>query len=238
MKLDILAFAAHPDDAEISAGATLLKYAKEGKKIGIVDLTLGELGTRGSAETRMQEAAEAAKKIGLAVRANLGMKDGFFEINESNKLAIIQTIRKYQPTIILANSITDRHPDHGRAGQLVAEASFLSGLRKIETFEEGVAQEPHRAPIVLHYIQDNYLKPDVVIDISEFADEKIELIKCFSTQFYNPNSQEPATPISGKEFFDFLKGRMMSFGRAIGTTYAEGFNSSRQIGINDLFDLK
>ena len=157
MKLDILAFSAHPDDVEISAGATLLKYAKEGKRIGIVDLTSGELGTRGNAETRMEEALEASKKIGLTVRENLGLKDGFFEINEVNKLAVIQKIRKYQPTIILANSISDRHPDHGRAGQLILEASFLSGLRKIETFEGSMQQDVYRPSIVLHYIQDNYI---------------------------------------------------------------------------------
>lgn len=238
MKLDILAFAAHPDDVEISSGATLLKYAKEGKKIGIVDLTLGELGTRGSIDIRRDEAQKAAEKIGLEIRENARMKDGFFEINESNKLTIIQVIRKYQPTIILANSISDRHPDHARAGQLVAEAAFLSGLRKIETFENDILQPVHRPNLVLHYIQDHYIKPDVVLDVSSFVDEKIELIKCYNSQFYNPNSKEPETPISGEEFFDFLKGRMLGFGRSIGVKYAEGFNTSRQLGINDLFDLK
>jgi bacillithiol biosynthesis deacetylase BshB1 len=238
MKLDILAFAAHPDDVEISAGATLLKYAKEDKKIGIVDLTLGELGTRGSIDIRRDEAQKAAEKIGLEIRENVRMKDGFFEINESNKLTIIQVIRKYQPTIILANSISDRHPDHARAGQLVAEAAFLSGLRKIETFENDILQPVHRPNLVLHYIQDHYIKPDVVLDVSSFVDEKIELIKCYNSQFYNPNSKEPETPISGEEFFDFLKGRMLGFGRSIGVRYAEGFNSSRQLGIKDLFDLK
>lgn len=238
MNLDILAFAAHPDDVEISAGATLLKYAKEGKKIGIVDLTRGELGTRGSVDIRSEESEKASKKIGLAIRENVGMKDGFFEINESNKMALIQIIRKYKPTIILANSISDRHPDHARAGQLVAEAAFLSGLRKIETYEDAQSQHIHRPGIVLHYIQDQYIKPDVVLDVTSFMEEKIELIKCFGSQFYNPNSEEPATPISGEEFFDFLKGRMLGFGRSIGVKYAEGFNSSRQLGINDLFDLK
>lgn len=238
MKLDILAFAAHPDDVEISAGATLLKYAKEGKKIGIVDLTLGELGTRGSIDIRRDEAQRAAEKIGLEIRENARMKDGFFEINESNKLTVIQVIRKYQPTIILANSISDRHPDHARAGQLVAEAAFLSGLRKIETFENDILQPVHRPNLVLHYIQDQYIKPDIVLDVSSFVDEKIELIKCYNSQFYNPNSKEPETPISGEEFFDFLKGRMLGFGRSIGVYYAEGFNSYRQLGIKDLFDLK
>jgi len=238
MKLDILAFAAHPDDVEISAGATLLKYAKEGKKIGIVDLTQGELGTRGSVDIRSEESEKASKKIGLAVRENVGMKDGFFEINETNKKALVKIIRKYKPTIVLANSISDRHPDHARAGQLVAEAAFLSGLRKIETFENDILQPVHRPNLVLHYIQDHYIKPDVVLDVSSFVDEKIELIKCYNSQFYNPNSNEPETPISGEEFFDFLKGRMLGFGRSIGVKYAEGFNTSRQLGINDLFDLK
>ncbi len=238
MKLDILAFSAHPDDVEISAGATLLKYVKEGKRIGIVDLTSGELGTRGNAETRMAEALEASKKIGLTVRENLGLKDGFFEINEVNKLAVIQKIRKYQPTIILANSISDRHPDHGRAGQLILEASFLSGLRKIETFEGSIQQDVYRPSIVLHYIQDNYIKPDVVMDVTDFVEEKIELIKCYKTQFYDPKSGDPETPISGVEFFDFLRGRMLSHGRSIGVKSAEGFNTSRQLGISDLFHLK
>jgi len=238
MKLDILAFAAHPDDVEISAGATLLKYAKEGKKIGIVDLTQGELGTRGSVDIRSEESEKASKKIGLAVRENVGMKDGFFEINETNKKALVKIIRKYKPTIVLANSISDRHPDHARAGQLVAEAAFLSGLRKIESFENDILQPVHRPNLVLHYIQDHYIKPDVVLDVSSFVDEKIELIKCYNSQFYNPNSNEPETPISGEEFFDFLKGRMLGFGRSIGVKYAEGFNTSRQLGINDLFDLK
>ena len=197
MKLDILAFSAHPDDVEISAGATLLKYVKEGKRIGIVDLTSGELGTRGNAETRMAEALEASKKIGLTVRENLGLKDGFFEINEVNKLAVIQKIRKYQPTIILANSISDRHPDHGRAGQLILEASFLSGLRKIETFEGSIQQDVYRPSIVLHYIQDNYIKPDVVMDVTDFVEEKIELINVIRPNFtiQNLEIQKPRFPV-------------------------------------------
>ncbi|MBM3160179.1 MAG: bacillithiol biosynthesis deacetylase BshB1 [Bacteroidetes bacterium] len=238
MKLDILAFAAHPDDVEISCGATLIKYSKAGKKIGIIDLTQGELGTRGTPQIRQQEAAQAAEKIGLSIRQNLRMQDGFFELNESNKLAVIQVIRKYKPDIILANSVSDRHPDHARAGELVAEASFLSGLRKIETFEDGIQQTVHRPKLVLHYIQDNYIKPDVVLDISPYFNEKMELIKCFASQFYNPNSNEPTTPISGEEFFDFLKGRMLGLGRSIGVQFAEGFNTARQLGVTDLFDLK
>lgn len=237
MKLDILAFAAHPDDVELSASGTLMRYVAEGKKVGIIDLTEGELGTRGTVETRYEEAADASKIMGLSARENLRMPDGFFEDNAENKRLIIEQIRKYQPEIVLANSISDRHPDHGRAGKLVEDACFLAGLRKIETSMEGQEQLPHRPRLVAHYIQDFYLEPSFVIDVTDYVDRKIEVIKAFKTQFYDPNSPEPSTPISGEEFFDFIKGRMLNMGRPAGMKYAEGFTISRVFGVKDLFEV-
>jgi len=237
LKLDILAFAAHPDDVELSASGTLMRYVAEGKKVGIIDLTEGELGTRGTVETRYEEAADASKIMGLSARENLRMPDGFFEDNAENKRLIIEQIRKYQPEIVLANSISDRHPDHGRAGKLVEDACFLAGLRKIETSLEGQEQLPHRPRLVAHYIQDFYLEPSFVIDVTDYVDRKIEVIKAFKTQFYDPNSPEPSTPISGEEFFDFIKGRMLNMGRPAGMKYAEGFTISRVFGVKDLFEL-
>jgi bacillithiol biosynthesis deacetylase BshB1 len=237
MKLDILAFAAHPDDVELSASGTLMRYVAEGKKVGIIDLTEGEIGTRGTVETRYEEAADASKIMGLSARENLRMPDGFFEDNAENKRLIIEQIRKYQPEIVLANSISDRHPDHGRAGKLVEDACFLAGLRKIETSMEGQEQLPHRPRLVAHYIQDFYLEPSFVIDVTDYVDRKIEVIKAFKTQFYDPNSPEPSTPISGEEFFDFIKGRMLNMGRPAGMKYAEGFTISRVFGVKDLFEV-
>jgi bacillithiol biosynthesis deacetylase BshB1 len=237
MKLDILAFAAHPDDVELSAAGTLLRYASEGKKIGIVDLTEGELGTRGSVADRYEEAKEAGRLMNIQVRKNLQMGDGFFEITEKNKRKIIEQIRIHQPEIVLANCLTDRHPDHGRAGKMVSDACFLAGLRKIETIVDGKSLEPHRPRLVLHYIQDHYVQPDIVMDVSSFVDQKIAVIKAFRSQFFNPESSEPNTPISGEEFFHFIKGRMMQYGRPIGVDYAEGFTATRILGTKDLFDL-
>lgn len=237
MNLDILAFAAHPDDVEISAAGTLMKYAALDKKIGIVDLTEGELGTRGNVQTRYDEAENAGNLIGLNTRINLRMKDGFFENNEENKRLIIQQIRKYRPEIVFCNSISDRHPDHGRAAKLVEEACFLSGLRKIETEFDGAKQDEFRPRLILHYIQDYYIEPDFVVDVTPFAEKKIEVIKAYKTQFFDPNSNEPETPISGEEFFDFIKGRMITMGRPAGMKYAEGFTISRFFGVKDIFDL-
>lgn len=237
-KVDILAFAAHPDDVELSASGTLMKHIAAGKTVGIVDLTQGELGSRGTIETRYAEAEDSSKIMGLSVRVNLKMADGFFNLSEKNTRLIIEQIRRFQPTIILANAVEDRHPDHGRASKLVSEACFLAGLRKIETSWDNKDQTPHRPKAVYHYIQDHYIKPDFVVDVTEFVDRKIETIKAFKTQFYDPNSLEPQTPISGEEFFDFIKGRMLQFGRPIGAKYAEGFTVERVIGVNDLFDLK
>ena len=238
MKLDILAFGAHPDDVEISSGATLLKYAKEGKSIGIIDLTEGELGTRGSIEKRYEESKKAASFIGLKIRENLNMGDGLIAQTEENKLKIIECIRKYQPELILANSIQDRHPDHAKGAKLVAEASYLSGLRKIETKIDGIPQEAFRAKMLLHYVQDYYLTPDVILDVSETGKEKIELVKCYDSQFYDPSSKEPKTPISGEEFFDYLEGRMLSLGRELGVKYGEAYTIDRTLGIKDLFSLQ
>lgn len=237
MKLDILAFAAHPDDIELSCSGTLMKHIAAGKKVGIVDLSQGELGSRGTIETRYDEAAEASKIMGIHVRVNLKMADGFFEINEENKRLIIEQIRKFQPTIVLANAIEDRHPDHGRAAKLVSEACFLAGLRKVVTIHEGQIQEAYRPKAVYHYIQDHYLKPDLVVDVTGYVERKLECIKAYKTQFYDPDSTEPQTPISGEEFFDFIKGRMLQFGRSIGVRYAEGFTVERTPGVNDLLDL-
>jgi bacillithiol biosynthesis deacetylase BshB1 len=237
MKLDILAFAAHPDDVELSASGTLLHYAAQGKKIGIIDLTEGELGTRGTIADRYAESAAAGKLMGLTVRKNLNMGDGFFEINEENKRKIVEQIRIHQPEIVFANCLNDRHPDHGRGGKLVSDACFLAGLRKIETIVDGVSLAPHRPRLVLHYIQDHYIHPDIVMDVTPFMEQKIEVIKAFRSQFFDPTSTEPTTPISGEEFFQFIKGRMMQYGRPIGVDYAEGFTVTRILGTKDLFDL-
>jgi bacillithiol biosynthesis deacetylase BshB1 len=238
MKLDILAFGAHPDDVEISSGATLLKYAKEGKSIGIIDLTEGELGTRGSTEKRYEEAKKASDFLGLKIRENLNMGDGFIAHSEENKLKIIECIRKYQPELILANSVHDRHPDHAKGAKIVAEASYLSGLRKIETEVDGIPQEAHRPRMLLHYVQDYYLTPDIILDVSDTGKEKLELVKCFGSQFYNPNSEEPKTPISGEGFFDYLEGRMLNLGRELGVRYGEAYTIDRTLGVKDLFSLK
>ena len=237
MKLDILAFAAHPDDIELSCAGTLMKHISQGKKVGIVDLTQGELGSRGTIETRYAEAEAASEIMGIHFRTNLKMQDGFFDLSEQNKLAIVEQIRLHRPEIVLANAIEDRHPDHGRAAKLVSEACFLSGLRRIETSVNGVKQDAFRPKAVYHYIQDHYIKPDFVVDVSDFTERKIESIKAYKTQFYDPESTEPQTPISGEEFFDFIKGRMLQFGRPIGVRYAEGFTVEREPGVSDLFDL-
>jgi bacillithiol biosynthesis deacetylase BshB1 len=237
MKLDILAFAAHPDDIELSASGTLMKHISEGKKVGIIDLTQGELGSRGTVQTRNSESLIASNIIGLHIRENLKMADGFFEINEENKRLIIEKIRQYQPTIVLANAIEDRHPDHGRASKLVSESCFLSGLRRVTTIVDGQIQEAHRPTAVYHYIQDRFIKPDFVVDVTGFVERKLETIMAYKTQFYDPDSTEPQTPISGEEFLDFVKGRMLQFGRPIGAKYAEGFTTEREIGIKSFDDI-
>lgn len=238
MKVDILAIGAHPDDVEISASGTIMKHVEMGRRVAVVDLTEGELGSRGSIQSRYEEAAQASKLMGLEERVNLQMADGFFDLSKVNKIKLIEQIRRFQPEIVLANAIQDRHPDHGRAGQLVSEACFLSGLRKIETSWQGEAQEKWRPKAVYHYIQDRHIEPDFIVDISEYAERKIEVLKAFKTQFYDPNSKEPKTPISGEDFFDFLKGRWKNFGRSIGVEYAEGFTVERPLGVDDILKLK
>lgn len=233
MKLDILAIAAHPDDVEISAAGTVMRSIAQGKKVGIVDLTQGELGSRGSAELRLKEAAKASEIMGIHARENLGLADGFFRDDEETLKKIIAVIRKYQPEIVLTNALADRHPDHGRAAKLVNDACFYSGLRKIET-----GQEAWRPKALYHFGQDYYQKPDFVVDITEFWDKKVEALMAFSSQFYDPNSTEPKTPISGEEFFDFIKARNMDFGRPAGYLIAEGFVAARAIGVKDLFDIQ
>ncbi len=235
--VDILAFAAHPDDIELSASGTLIKHIAEGKNVVIVDLTQGELGSRGTIETRYAEASDADHIMGITQRVNLKMADGFFEINEENKRLIIEQIRRFRPKIVLANAISDRHPDHGRGSKLVSEACFLSRLRKVNTKWEGAEQLAFRPKFVYHYIQDHYLKPDFAIDVTDFVDKKMEAIKAYKTQFHNPNSKEPQTPISGEDFLDFIKGRMLQYGRSIGVKYAEGFQVERTIGVDSFFDL-
>ncbi|MEI6815739.1 MAG: bacillithiol biosynthesis deacetylase BshB1 [Bacteroidota bacterium] len=237
-KVDILAFGAHPDDVELSCSGTVIKHIKNGKKVGIIDLTNGELGTRGTPEIRLSEAEAASKIMGVAVREQLNMMDGYFDFSEANKLAIVRMIRKYKPEIVLANAITDRHPDHGRAAKLVSESCFLAGLRKVVTLDENNQSQPEWRPkVVYHYIQDRYIKPDFIVDITPYLELKMQAIKAFSSQFYNPESNEPITPIATKEFLDFLEARAGEFGRAIGVKYAEGFTTDRPVGVHSFFDL-
>ena len=238
MKLDILAFGAHPDDTELGCSGTLIKHVGLGYKVGVVDITEGQLGSRGSVSFRYKEAAHAAKIQGLSVRDNLKLEDGWFGHNRESMELIIQKIRQYQPDIVLANAINDRHPDHGRAAKLVAEACFYSGLIKIKTEFEGKQQNQWRPKAVYHYIQDFHIEPDFVIDISKEWDTKIEAIMAFSSQFYNPSSNEKETPISSKSFLDTLGGKARLFGRPINAEYAEGFTTNRYLGVKDLFDLK
>ena len=233
MKLDILAFGVHPDDVELSCSGVLLSEKLRGKKTGVVDLTRGELGTRGSAEIREKEAAASAKILQLDARENLGFADGFFKNDEEHQRKVIASIRKYQPEIILCNAPEDRHPDHGRSAQLVEDAAFLSGLRKIETLDEnGKSQEAWKPKYVFNYIQDRYLQPNFVIDISDMMEKKIESIKAFSTQFYNPGVDEPETYISTPDFLDSVIYRAKMMGKMIGVKYAEGFISKKMIGFN------
>jgi N-acetylglucosamine malate deacetylase 1 len=237
MKLDILAFGAHPDDVELGCGGTLAKEIALGKKVGIIDLTRGELGTRGSVAIRNQESEAAAKILGVAVRENLDMRDGFFVNDEAHQLKIIAIIRKYQPEIVICNAIDDRHIDHGKGSKLVSDACFLSGLMRIETEHQGVKQEAWRPKLVYHYIQWKNITPDFVVDITGYNEKRIEAILAYSSQFYNPNSDEPVTPIATKNFLESLNYRVQDFGRLIGTDYAEGFTVERYLGVNSLGDL-
>lgn len=237
MKLDILAIGAHPDDVELGCGATIAKHISLKKKVGILDLTRGELGTRGSGKIRDKEAAEAAKILGLAVRDNLGFADGFFVNDKQHQLELIKKIRQYQPDIVLANAMHDRHPDHGKAGKLIADACFLAGLVKIPTKLDGKAQKPWRPKAVYHYIQFLPIEPDFLIDVTGFMDTKVETIRAFKSQFYDPKSKEPETVISSPQFLRNVVERASDLGRIIGVEYAEGFTSARYIGTHNLFDL-
>lgn len=238
MKLDILAFGAHPDDVELGCAGTILKEISLGKKVGIIDLTRGELGTRGSAEIRDQEANAAAKILGVVARENLAMRDGFFVNDEKHQLEIIKIIRKYQPEIVLCNAIDDRHIDHGKGSKLVSDACFLSGLMKIETELDGEKQKAWRPKLVYHYIQWKNIEPDFVVDITGFTDKKIESILAYSSQFYDPKSKEPESPISSKNFLESLNYRSRDLGRIAGVEHAEGFTVERHLAVNSLADLK
>ena len=237
MKVDVLAIGVHPDDVELSCSGTIAKHIALGKTVGILDLTLGELGSRGSAELRTKEANESAKILGVSFRTQLNFKDGFFVNDEIHQRQIIQQIRKHQPEIVLCNAVSDRHPDHGRAAKLTADACFYSGLIKIETSLNNEIQKAWRPKAVYHYIQDHYIHPDFVIDISAYFETKHKAIMAFSSQFYNANSNEPQTPISSKEFLESLNSKMAIWGRSIGVTYAEGFTVNRYPGVKSLFDL-
>lgn len=237
MKLDLLIIAVHPDDAELSCGGILLNEKIRGKKTGVLDLTRGELGTRGSAEIRKEEAAAAAKILQLDIRENLGFADGFFQNDEVHQRQLISAIRTYQPEIVVCNAPEDRHPDHGRSAKLAEDACFLSGLIKIETLKEGKPQEPWRPKYLFNFIQDRYLEPDFVIDISAVIDQKMDAIKAYGTQFHNPNLNQPQTYISSPEFLEGVFSRSKMFGKMIGVTHAEGFISKKMIGFNSFDTL-
>ena len=234
MKLDILVFAAHPDDAELSCSGTIARHVFEGKKVGIIDLTRGELGTRGTPEIRDKEAEASAKILGLTIRENLGLNDGFLDENPENLSRLVSVIRRYQPEIVLANAISDRHPDHGKSSSLASRACFLAGLIK---YEPDSARKTWRPKAVYHYIQNNYIDPDFIVDISDFWDVKMQSILAFRSQFYDPENKEPDTFISSQGFLDFLEARAREFGHAIGVEYGEGFTVERKPGVSNLFDL-
>jgi bacillithiol biosynthesis deacetylase BshB1 len=238
MKLDILAIGAHPDDVELGCGATLAKEVANGKKIGILDLTRGELGTRGSAKIRDKESEEAAKILGVAFRNNLDFADGFFTNDKTHQMELIKLIRKSQPEIVICNAIDDRHIDHAKGSKLASDACFLSGLIKIETEYEGKTQTHWRPKHVYHYIQWNNLKPDIVVDVSNYINQKLEAVLAYKTQFYDPESNAPETPISSKNFTDSIIYRARDLGRLVGVEYGEGFTVERYPAVDSLFDLK
>ena len=237
-EIDILAIGAHPDDIEIGAGGTLIKHVKMGFKVGLLDLTLGELGTRGDVETRLKEAEVSKDIIGAEFRENLALKDGFIRDDEDSILKLVAIIRQYRPKIILCNAIKDRHPDHGSAANLVNKASFTAGLAKITTNHNGNSQAAFRPNVVYHYIQDRWIDPDFIVDISSEFEDKMKAITSFKSQFYNPESDEPDTPISSKEFLSSIKSKAILWGRTISSTYGEGFTKSRALGVNNILDLK
>jgi bacillithiol biosynthesis deacetylase BshB1 len=238
MKLDILAFGAHPDDVELGCSGTIAKEVALGKKVGIIDLTRGELGTRGSVEIRNTESAKASEILGVIVRENLDMRDGFFVNDEAHQLKVIQAIRKFQPDIVLCNAIADRHIDHGKGSKLVSDACFLSGLIQIKTELNGEAQQAWRPKVVYHYIQWQTIEPDFAVDITGYMDKKMESVLAYGSQFYDPNSKEPVTPITSKNFLNSVIYRAQDLGRLVGVEYAEGFTVERYLTVNSLGDLK
>lgn len=238
MKLDILAFGSHPDDVELGCSGTIAKEVSLGKKVGVVDLTRGELGTRGSVEIRNSESQKASEILGLSVRENLDMRDGFFVNDEKHQIEIIKILRKYKPEIVICNAIEDRHIDHGKGSKLVSDSCFLSGLRKIETSLNGEIQEAWRPKVVYHYIQWKNIEPDFVVDITDFVDIKTKSILAYSSQFYSENSNEPVTPIATKNFLESIHYRSQDLGRLVGVEYAEGFTVERYLAVNSLSDLK
>ncbi len=236
-KVDILAIGAHPDDVELGCGATILKHIDMGYKIAIVDLTKGELGTRGSAKLRLEEAERARIFANVSWRENLGLEDGFFQNDQQSRLDLARMIRKYKPELLLANAVRDRHPDHGKASKLIYDASFIAGLIKVETSLEGIQQDKWRPRKLLNYIQDFNLDPDVVIDVSGYMEKKIEFVKCYKSQFFDPHSNEEETAISSEQFIDFLRARCRSHGRHIGAEYGEGFTCESYIGVSNIMDV-
>ena len=238
MKLDILCFGAHPDDVELAMAGTVIQHKRKGYAVGIVDLTRGEMGSRGTAETRKVEAAEATQRMGIDIRENLELPDVFFQNDKESQLAVIRMIRKYKPDVVFCNAPSDRHPDHGKGSELVVQAAFMSGLLKIETELDGVSQEKWRPRKVYHYVQDRYLRPDFVVDISEVYEERMHAIAAYETQFFNPAMTGPRTPISSEEFQMFLKGRSAEFGRMINAKFGEGFISAVPVGVDDVLVLK
>jgi N-acetylglucosamine malate deacetylase 1 len=238
MKLDILVFAAHPDDAELGCSGTIAKHVAQGYKVGIIDITQGELGTRGSVELRAKEAAEAGRILGISARENMMLRDGFFVNDEAHQRRLIEAIRKYRPSIVLANAVYDRHVDHGKGASLAYDACFLSGLAKISTVDtQGNPQEPWRPDVVYHYIQSVFIEPDFIVDVSEHWETKIKAIKAFASQFFDPNSSEPETYISKPGFLKMIESRAIELGHAIGANYGEGFTVRRFPGVRSLFDL-
>lgn len=237
MKLDILALGAHPDDVELTCSGTLLKAMLNGKKAGIIDFTRGELGTRGTPEIRMAEANAAADVLGISARENLRFRDGFIQNDEAHQLEVIKMLRKYQPDIVLANAVRDRHPDHGRASELAREACFLSGLKNIKTELDGKNQEAWRPKLVYHYIQSVAIEPDFIVDVSEVWAKKMSSYEAYKSQFFDPKSGEPQTYISSPDFLKMVESRAVHYGHAIGVKYGEGFTIERPMGVDDVFNL-
>ncbi len=236
-KLDILVLAAHPDDAELGCGGTIAKHIALGHRVGVIDFTRGELGTRGTVQTRNAEALESSRILGLSVRENMNFRDGFFQNDEHHQIEVARVIRQYQPEIVLGNAIFDRHPDHGKGAGLAFDSCFVAGLVKIETMHEGKKQTPWRPKALYHYIQSQYIKPDFIVDISDHWKTKMESIHAFKSQFYDPNSKEPETYISNPSFMKMIESRAQEYGHAIGVNFGEGFTVRRSIGVGSLFSI-